>query len=309
MQQRIRLAREKIDAGKMQTDTLKALSPRRIEGLSPQLRRAARFVVDNPGEVATRSLRHIAQEAKLPPPTFSRLARAVGYDSYDALRDLCRGALLDRQGGFAEKAQALLDGDGETPFVSRHAAASIYAIEALVRDMDHAALEDAARLLASARRVVLIGVMSGRAFVDYASYLADMSLQGWGVIGRGGVSLAVETRDLGPEDAALVLTMEPYATRSIELAHEVARTGATLVAITDSRLSPVASVAAKSLVISTDSPQFFPSHVAATVLIEALVGMVVKEKGAEAQQRIASTERRSHELREYWRDTPPQTGK
>ncbi len=293
----------------MQAEAFTALSPDRIEALSPQLRRAARFVVDNPGEVATRSLRHVAQEAQLPPPTFSRLARAVGYDNYDALRDLCREALLDRQGGFAEKAQALLDGDGETPFVSRHAAASIYAIEALMRDLDHAALEDAARILAGARRVVLIGGMSARAFVDYASYLADMSLEGWSVIGRGAVSLAAETRDLCSEDAALVLTMEPYAARSIELGHCVAETGASLIAVTDSRLSPVASVAARSLVVSAASPQFFPSHVAATVLIEALVGMVVKEKGAEAQRRIASTERRSHELREYWRDTPPSTGK
>lgn len=293
----------------MQTEPLTALSPQRIEGLSPQLRRAARFVVDNPGEVATRSLRHIAQVADLPPPTFSRLARAVGYESYDALRDLCREALLDRRSGIAEKAQALLEGDGETPFVSQHAAASIYAIEALLRDLDHAALQDAARILAGARRVVLIGAMSARAFVDYASYLADMSLEGWSVIGRGAVSLAAETRDLGPKDAALVLTMEPYASRSIDTAREVANTGARLIAVTDSRLSPVASVAAQSLIVSPDSPQFFPSHVAATVLIEALVGMVVKEKGAEAQRRIADTERRSHHLREYWRDTPPSTGK
>lgn len=304
MQQRIRPLREK-----MQIDTLEALSPHRIEGLSPQLRRAARFVVDNPGEVATRSLRHIAQEANLPPPTFSRLARAVGYESYDALRDLCRANLLDRRAGIAAKAQALLDGDGETPFVTRHAAASIHGIEALLRDLDHTALEDAARILAGARSVALIGAMSARAFVDYASYLADMSLDGWHVVGRGGVSLAAETRDLGPEDAALVLTMQPYAASTIETAKVVAATGAKLIAISDSQVSPVASAATHSLVVSPDSPQFFPSHVAATVLIEALVGMVVKEKGAEAQQRISSTERRSHELREYWRDTPSQTGK
>ncbi|MEM7544596.1 MAG: MurR/RpiR family transcriptional regulator [Pseudomonadota bacterium] len=295
----------------MQTGSLEPLSPRRIEGLSPQLRRAARFVVDNPGEVATRSLRHVAQAANLPPPTFSRMARAVGYDSYDQLRDVCRSNLLDRRIGIARKAQALLDGDaeGDAPFVSRHAAASITAIETLLRDLDRAALIDAARLMASARRVVLIGAMSARSFVDYAVYLADMSLEGWSVIGRGTTSLAAETRDLGPQDAALILTMEPYAAQSIETARLVASTGARLIAISDSQVSPVATSAVHSLIVSAESPQFFPSHVAATVLIEALVGMVVKEKGAEAQRRIASTERRSHELREYWRDTPSQTGK
>lgn len=279
-----------------------ALLPHRIDQLSPQLRRAARFVVDNPDQVATRSLRQVAQVANLSPPTFSRLARAVGFASYDALKDRCRTNLIERRNGIGEKAQALLDGDSSAPFVTRHAAASIKGIETLLRDLDVSALEEVAGVLACARRVALIGTMSARAFVDYASYLTDMSLDGWDVIGRGAVSLAAETRGFGPEDAAIVLTMEPYAARSIETAQQVAATGAKLIAITDSRLSPLASAAAHTFVVSAESPQFFPSHVAATVLIEALVGMVVTEKGVEAQRRIADTERRSHELREYWRD-------
>ena len=51
---------------------------RKLGDLSPQLKRAAQFMLDNPDEVATQSLRHLARQADLPPPTFSRLARAVG---------------------------------------------------------------------------------------------------------------------------------------------------------------------------------------------------------------------------------------
>ena len=44
-----------------------------IDGLSPQLRRAARYVVANPEEVAMHSLREVAQSAGVAPPTLSRL--------------------------------------------------------------------------------------------------------------------------------------------------------------------------------------------------------------------------------------------
>ncbi len=279
-----------------------ALSPQQIEKLSPQLRRAARFVVDNTGEVATRSLRHVAQEADIPAPTFSRLARAVGFDNYDALKDRCREDLLSRHAELPDAALALKGVEVETFTLPKHVSASVQGIETLLRDIDPAELADIAELLANARRVVLIGEMRARAFVDYATYLSDMSIDGWTVIGRGTVSLAAETRDLGPQDAAVIVTMKPYSRRSVETAKFVADMGTPVIALTDSQLSPVAGVAKHALVASADSPQFFPSYVVTTLLIETLVGMVVAEKGDDAQRRIAETARRSRDLNEYWRD-------
>ena len=279
-----------------------ALAPDRIEQLSPQLRRAARFVADNPGQVATRSLRHIAQEADLPAPTFSRLARAIGYVNYDALKDRCRDDVLSRHSDLADTALSQKGIAVETFTLPEHVAASIKGIETLLRDIDPVELAEIAQLLANARRVVLIGEMRARAFVDYATYLSDMSIDGWTVIGRGTVSLAAETRDLGPGDAAIIVTMKPYSTRSIETARFVAGMGTPLIAVTDSLLSPVAGTARHLLVASSNSPQFFPSYVVITLLIETLIGMVVAEKGDDAQQRIAETARRSRDLKEYWRD-------
>jgi DNA-binding MurR/RpiR family transcriptional regulator len=279
-----------------------ALAPHRIERLSPQLRRAARFVVDNPGEVATRSLRHVAQEADIPAPTFSRLARAIGYDNYDALKDHCRADLLSRRLELPDAALSLKGIEVETFTLPKHVAASVKGIETLLRDIGPAELSEIARLLANARRVVLIGEMRARAFVDYATYLSDMSVDGWTVIGRGTVSLAAETRDLGSKDAAIVVTMKPYSRRSIETARFVADMGTPVIALTDSQLSPVAGLAKHLLVASANSPQFFPSYVITTLLIETLVGMVVAEKGDDAQRRIAENTLRSRELNEYWRD-------
>lgn len=286
----------------MQAEMAEALAPQRIEALSPQLRRAARFIADNPEEIATRSLRHVAEIANLPPPTFSRLARAIGYDSYGALKEKCRSSLVRRRGDYPATIGAPGVDDGDASILAKHAASSMEGIAAFMRDIDEAEMEAAARLLAGARRVVLIGEMRGRAFMDYASYLSDMSMDGWGVIGHAAVSLAAETRDLGPEDAGLVLTQTPYATRTIETARLVASTGTPLIAITDSRLAPVASAARHVLVVSEQSPLFFPSYVVATLVIETLIGMVVREKGDEAQRRIVETARRCRDLNEYWRD-------
>src|SRR5262245_21345674 len=78
-----------------------------FEGLSPHLKVAARYVAEHPHEVAMRSLRQIASSVALPHPTFTRLARSVGCDTYEELREICRNEITRRTGTFAEKAQSL----------------------------------------------------------------------------------------------------------------------------------------------------------------------------------------------------------
>ncbi len=103
-----------------------------LRSLSPQLRKAARYVVEHPGEVATRSQRHVARTAKLSAPTFTRLEHAIGYDSYDELRDLCRAEVMQPRTSLAEKAQTLVESirldQGEFCDHSRSALTSAFAI-------------------------------------------------------------------------------------------------------------------------------------------------------------------------------------
>jgi DNA-binding MurR/RpiR family transcriptional regulator len=286
-----------------QKTKLSDLIPSKLQMLSPQLRKAARYVVDNPGEVATRSQRQIADIAQLPAPTFTRLARAIGYNSYDEMRETCRVDVLQARTALADKAQILVDGDlGRANFATKHAASAIRNTEKLITNLDIKDLDAAADLLSKARRVVLIGMMSGRPVVDYAVYLANMSLTGWTVLGRDGEGLATSLTSLGPEDACITFSIDPYAKRALDIAELVSNCGVPLVALTDNMLSPAAKNAHFCFYMGADSPQFFPSHVAATVFFEILIGMVIQIKGKEAQERIAAIEQQNHNLGEYWQD-------
>ncbi len=248
--------------------------------------------------------RHVADAAKLPAPTFTRLARAIGFDSYDQLRDVCREDVLHTQTVLADRARALveepMDDSGAASLVARHAVAAIRNTQALVDLIDQEALTKASQILARASKVVLIGELSARGIVDYASYVANMSLTGWKVLGRAGESLASDIADLKPGDACIVLSISPYSTRAIETAEHVAKCGIPVIAVTDNALSPLAALADFSFFIGSESPQFFPSHVASTAFFETLVGMVIRERGEEAQKYIAAVERQKHKMNEYW---------
>lgn len=280
-------------------DAVQAVYPR----LSPTLKRAADYVLEHPDEVAHQSLRSTAREADLTPTTFSRLARALELKSFDTLRQMCRADLRRRHTLFADKALSLVgEAEGDSPFLFRQAAAVSANTQRLLEQTDIDRLEKSAEQLAGSSRVLVVGAMSGASFAAYATYLAGMALKNWHCIDWEKPDAAAALADMGKEDTILTMTFEPYAARTVGFTRAAKDLGAHIIALTDTVASPIADVADDLFLVSTDSPQFFTSHVAVLVLLESLVGMAARKAGQAAQKRIAAVERRNHVLGEYWRE-------
>jgi DNA-binding MurR/RpiR family transcriptional regulator len=303
-------AAERIGEGRARVFSLQDRIAAHFDGLSPQLKVAARYVAEHPQEVAMRSLRQIANSLALSPPTFTRLARSVGCETYEELREICRSEITRRTRTFAEKAESLQhhgrrDGGEPGPrepgaLLREQISSAMTNLEATLASVDQRRLAEAADVLAAAERVLLIGSLSSAAFIDYMAYMAGMAFPNWESAAKSGASVPANLVDVSKQDAVLVITKSPYARRSVEgvgLAH---RAGAQIIAITDGVQSPVMRFADHGFIVATDSRNFFPSHVATVVLLETLIGMVIRRSGKSAQRRIAAVEGANRENGEYW---------
>ncbi|MGI9415063.1 MAG: MurR/RpiR family transcriptional regulator [Hyphomicrobiales bacterium] len=271
--------------------------------LSPQLKRAARYVADHPQNVAMHSMRRIAREAKVPPSTMTRLAQALEFDGYETLRNQFRDLVVG-EGGFARRASRLQSERSEPAsgagLLERYAAAAVRNIEADAAAIGETELDAAAQLLLSSKRVVAAGMLSSFSLAGYAYYMASMALPGWSLLRPHGGSYADQINDIGPEDALLVIATEPYASGAVDAARWTREHGGRVVAVTDSRLSPVARLADCTLVCSTQGPHFFPTHASALVALEALVGCVIVGAGDDAVRRLGDVEKMRRGFGEYW---------
>lgn len=278
---------------------------KRYAELSPSLRRAADLVLKDPLDIATRSLRQVASASEVAPPTLSRLARALGYKDYAVLREQCRREASSRELSFAKKADALFAVDeqktrGRGAFMLAQARSSIANITALVEAMDLNRLADAADDLASARRVLLLGAMSGAAFMTYTSYVASITSVNWQMLDLSRSTNSSALLSLEPGDAVLALSHHPYSRQTVNAVRIAHDAGAKVTAITDSPASPLLPNAAHSFIVRVESPQFFPSHAATLVLLESLLGMVVRRQGKHVQARMAAVESLNRALGEYY---------
>ncbi|MEP1931116.1 MAG: MurR/RpiR family transcriptional regulator [Roseibium sp.] len=266
--------------------------------LSETLRTAADYLADNQLEIATRSLRAIAAASGVSPASYTRLARAIGYSDYEALREQARTELGKRGNSLQDKARQLRN-EADQPLLPRQASACIDNIRALVAETDQDQLEQVVERMAKARRIVLIGALASAGFTDYFAYLAKWFDERWIVAGRNGTTLGSALAGLNSDDCVLVLSKHPYAHRSVRAAELASANGATVIVLTDSHAFPGLQFADFHFIQRTESPHFFSSYAATLVLIETITGMLVARAGSEAEARIQEVDKQNRLLDEF----------
>src|SRR3977135_4307932 len=90
--------RSGMDHGPLTEQIIKA-----FDHMPAQLQAGARYVLDRPRDVALLSMREQARQAGVQPATMTRLAKRLGMDGYDDVRELYAAAVREGDLGFAGK--------------------------------------------------------------------------------------------------------------------------------------------------------------------------------------------------------------
>lgn len=270
--------------------------------LSTKLKEAADFVVSNPIDVATRSLRTISKDAKLSPATFSRMSTALGYDSYEDLRDVLRNSIEQKSNTFSHRVETLQQrhDDEDYGFQKQHVMDCSANIARLSSTIHAGQMETCVERLHKARRVLVVGGLGSTGIAEYLTYMASFISGKWSMASRMGASLSSGLEGMSNVDVIIVITMPPFATNSLKAAQEAVVTGAFVLVITDTHTCPALVHASASFIVPTDSQHFFSSYASTLVLAEIMIGMLAGRAGAPARERIADVEQRNRRLSEVW---------
>jgi len=238
-------------------------------------------------------MREQARRAGVPPATMTRLAKRLGLDGYDSVRELYAGAVRAGTLGFAGKAGVQVEAQalhGERALAAEMATMLSHQIAALAEPAALDRLADAATRLHEARRVYCLGLRSCHAAAWHFHYM--LSLLGDKTVmldDAGGTGLDA-IRDAGTADALLVASVEPYARATIDAARYAAERGVPVVALTDSEVSPLAQIADSTILVATHSPSFFHTMTPLLAVAEILAALVAGRGGAKALAALEHTE-------------------
>jgi DNA-binding MurR/RpiR family transcriptional regulator len=272
-----------------------------FDSLSPQLRKAARYLIDHPNEIALIPMRELAASAEVKPSTLVRVAAALGYESFASMRLPFREKLRVVSNQIPERARHLESEGDNTQRLYIEIVDSVTAnLSDLFASIESKQLRDTADAIIGADRVIITGVGSCYALANYFYYVARMALHNVTLTPQQGGLPIDELTDVRAGDLMVVFTFRPYRQETIDAAQVAKSRKAKIIAITDSRTAPVALGAYKVFLIPTETPQFFPAISSAVALIECLLAFIVARGGRKAVRNIEAFDRMRHDFSVWW---------
>ncbi|MDJ0613184.1 MAG: MurR/RpiR family transcriptional regulator [Rhizobiaceae bacterium] len=273
-----------------------------LSDLTPETRKAATYVLENPRDVGVSTVREIAEAAKVKPNTVVRMARQVGFEGYEDFREPFREAIRSGSVDFPDRARWLQDIRKSGDLGSLYAdmvQGALSNIENSFAGISAEQLAAAAQAVWNCEHVYTLGVGVNHSNANNFTYLASTGMVQFEAIPRLGSTATDDLAYAKSGDVLIAITCKPYRREVVEAVEIAKAQGLTIVAISDSPASPIILQADHGFVISTDTPQFFPSSVATIALLETLLSFVVAHASDEIVTRVEKFHTRRRALGLY----------
>lgn len=283
----------------MQTGPLADPIVQAFDTMSEQLQAAARYVLNQPRDVALLSMREQARQAGVLPATMTRLAKHLGLAGYEDVRQLYADAMRNDVTGFAGRVGAQAKSQklkGDHALAADMLGGIAAQVGQLVQPAALETLVEAAQRLGAARRIYCLGLRSSHSPAWHLHYILSLAgkhsimLDAVGGIGADALGSATA------QDVMVAVSVLPYTRQTIEIADFAGEAGVPLIAVTDSPVAPLAQLAACTIVVPTESPSFLHTMSPAFVVAEVLGALVAGQAGDTASAALAGIDRQSAAL-------------
>jgi DNA-binding MurR/RpiR family transcriptional regulator len=279
------------------------------ERLSPQLREAARWVIDHPDDVALLSTREQAKRAGVTAATLTRLAQRLGLSGYDNVRKIYADAVRRRPDSYRGRAEELLtrrDREGDAALAQDIFASISQHLQNLSTPGAVEQLAAAADTIAKADRVFCLGLRSAFSVAYIFHYVRSLFGSNSVLVDGSGASGIDVLRSIKRGDVLLAISVRRYVRHTVDAVKYAQARGARIVAITDSELSPLAPQADHMIIVQTETPSFFHTMAPAFAAVECLAALVAARHGPKA---LATLEASENQLAAFGTYVMPKKGR
>ncbi|MEU7614353.1 MurR/RpiR family transcriptional regulator [Micromonospora sp. NPDC049204] len=251
--------------------------------LTPTQRRIAHCLVQHAGAAAYLSAAEVAEMAGVSQPSVTRFAMALGYDGYPALRRRLRKA------GPTEGTEPD-DAGNELQQAVRAEMENLDRLAVQLADRDRIA--ETGRLLARSRPLPVLGLRAAAPLAAYFAYFAAKVHPDVRVLDDGGSLLTdrLEQAAAAGASALLAFVLPRYPRETLDALRDARDAGLTVVAITDSPVSPATEHSDVVLPAAVGAQLVFDLHTAPMTLAMVLLQAICDAAPADTQRRLEAFE-------------------
>lgn len=255
-----------------------------MSGFSKGKKRIGQFILENYDKAAFMTAAKLGETVNISESTVVRFAADLGYDGYPsmqkALQEMIRSKLTAVQ-----RIEVSNDRLGDQDILATVVQSDIEKLRISLDGIDRDEFSRVVDAIVKAKNIYILGVRSAAALSDFLTFYFNMIFSS---VRQVKTTLASEMFEqllrVGPEDVVIGMSFPRYSTRTVRGMEFARDQGATVVAITDSELSPLYETASLRLLAKSDMASFVDSLVAPLSIINALIVAVGRKRAAEVTE-------------------------
>lgn len=261
-----------------------------LTSFSKGQRRIAEYFLNEYDKAAFMTAAKIGEKVGVSESTVVRFAVSLGFDGYPGMQKAMQEMVLNRLTS-VQRLEVASDRMGDKDIVSMVLQSDAEKLRRTEETLDREVFSKVVDAIVNAQRVYILGVRSAAALANFLGYyLRYLSDNVHIITASGAGEMFEQIAGVNSRDAVIAFSFPRYSTTTVKGAQYCSSTGATVVGLTDSPLSPLAKACDHVLLAKSDMLSLVDSLVAPLSVVNALIAAVSARREADLSRRLDALE-------------------
>jgi len=254
-------------------------------------KRIARYITESYDKAAFMTANRLGKTVGVSESTVVRFAVDLGFDGYPSMQKAMQEMVLNRLTS-VQRIEVANNRFGDQDVVSMVLHSDMEKLRQTGEVLDRKEFKAAVDAILKGKRIYILGVRSVAPLANFLGYYLNYMLDNVHVIsGFSTVEMFEKIVGITSQDVVIAFSFPRYSSSTTKGVQYCRSVGATVIGVTDSRLSPLGSNSDHVLIAKSDMVSLVDSLVAPLSLVNALIVAIAAKREKELSQTFASLER------------------
>ena len=273
----------------MRQDILSVLKSKEAT-FSKGQRRIAQYILESYDKAAFMTANTLGKTVGISESTVVRFAVELGYDGYPSMQKALQEMVVNRLTA-AQRIEVTNDRMVGQNVLSMVLQSDMEKLRQTGETVDREAFDAAVNAVLGAERVYIIGVRSAAPLANFLGYYLNYMFQNVHILTASGASEMFEQIvGVNSKDAVIAFSFPRYSATTLKTAQYCRSTGATVIGVTDTKLSSLGQCSDHVLVAKSDMVSLVDSLVAPLSVVNALIVAIAAKKEKELSKTFQELE-------------------
>ncbi|MGN0995218.1 MAG: MurR/RpiR family transcriptional regulator [Butyricicoccus sp.] len=270
-----------------------------LNDFSKGQRLIARYITEHYDKAAFMTASKLGAKVGVSESTVVRFATELGYDGYPHLQKTLQEMIRNRL-TTVQRMEVSNDRIGDKDVFDSVLSADMEGIRNTMDELDRDAVRAAIDSITKARRIFILGVRSSTALASFLSFYFSLLFDNVQLVSSSAIGeIHEQIMRINQDDVFIGISFPRYSKRTLKAMKYSKDHGATVIALTDSQLSPLVRYADHVLIAKSNMASFVDSLVAPLSVINALIVAVGMSRQAEVEETFSKLESIWEEFQVY----------